>query len=356
MHAEPPTRVGGHFAALDAARGGLAIVVVFAHAWQNFISTNTPLFLSLSAKLAVFSFFTLSGYVIALNSQRNVEKHGQFDALSYALGRAFRIIPPLVLIIALTALVELALRLGGMNEAPLARAEYRQDLFLTAKCLATLCATGTLVRDANGPLWSLEAEIQLYVLAGLLMVGRKWALIACAVYLAACFRPIRDGLLTIQPVSYFAFAAGWFAQRMKPTGLLIPVGLAAFVGTLSALSATELSHLNGGLGVNLAFACYAIASAAAIPFLATREAPSLLVRAGGFSYTLYIVHFPLLLAGSFIVYHIAPDLIVPAGVVAVPIVIGIAFLIGEFIERPKEQQLLFNRVLTRNRAETEHPS
>jgi peptidoglycan/LPS O-acetylase OafA/YrhL len=355
--------------------------VVFCHAWQTMIVpapgnaelASGPLAtgIAIGGKFAVFTFFTLSGYVIALSAARNVAKHGTFHVQEFALARGFRILPPLLAVMAATVAIQLVLSASGMASTPtgltLAREEYQVVPLPAIKCFITLCGTGTLVRDVNGPLWSLEAEVQLYVISGLLMwltYNRKHrVLIAAAlvIYLVMCFRPIRDGALTIQPASFAAFGCGWAMQRLagvistRVLALVTVAGTAAAAVFLGFASHEELLHMNGGVAPSAALIAFSIASASAIQLIAGRKTARWAVGTGAFSYTLYIFHFPLLLAASFVLFHRAPGLMltheVTVAIVAGCAVIAACALFGRLLEQPKAQQRFVmervNRVLPR---------
>lgn len=204
------------------------------------------------------------------------------------------------------------------------------------------------MRDVNGPLWSLELELQFYVGSGLLVWlvdSKRFRLVAGAVlliFLALCFRPHRDGALTLQPVSYAAFACGWLMQRWGDwvtASFVLPATLIAFVawGVLLAVTPREeLSHISGGWLISVAFRCYAMAAAGMVKPVGGRSVPRWAARAGGFSYTLYIIHFPLLLFLAFSLYNGAPEIMassaIPVGFAAAFIAIATAAVVGFVVE------------------------
>ena len=76
-----------------------------AHSWQTFISplgsneTVWSFVFGISARFAVIWFFCLSGYVMALSVKKNISRFGEFSGVEYFLARAFRILPPLTVVV-----------------------------------------------------------------------------------------------------------------------------------------------------------------------------------------------------------------------------------------------------------------
>ena len=208
---------------LDSIRGILAVVVCIAHAWQIFllpldgnIATWENLF-PVAARLAVIWFFCISGYVIALSVKRNIIRFGEFNGIEYFLSRTFRIMPPLIAVsILIYFLAEIAI-IFGVDQLPhdvsSARSIYLVDIKTQILAIKTFCADGNLSGGLNGPLWSLQYEIQLYVLIGLVSLfnRRNWfirlfALGAIFVYFNFAFS-LRSlgGALTLQYLWYLFF-------------------------------------------------------------------------------------------------------------------------------------------------------
>ena len=138
---------------LDSLRGVLSLVVVIAHSWQVFIhplDRNDSLLLyifSLSARFSVLAFFCLSGFVIALSIDQNRSRHGSFRISDYFLARVFRIVPPLLVVFAITFLMQLILmRVGAeiVGSTTAARQIFVTDVSDQFKALRTLCIKGDL--------------------------------------------------------------------------------------------------------------------------------------------------------------------------------------------------------------------
>ena len=359
---------------LDSLRGVLAVIVVSAHAWQIFgqpVATGDAAWvatlLSLAARVAVLTFFTLSGYVVAASVAANVASHGSFRADQFALSRSFRIVVPLVAVILMTAVLEVLLRWAEATASVslgAARQVFRNDPMGQLRSLYTLCIRGELTGAwLNGPLWSLTYEIRLYVIAGLLAVilcgpgwiGRVAAAVLLSVYLAAIrFDPFGPGI-DLQKASFAAFLCGAVASRFRnaPTGVLLATAGLALLTAVIRLSGVQ-GDVTEGLDkdplVLAAQVAASIAFATAVVIIGRGPSWKVLQGAGNYSYTLYIGHFPLLLAGYFCCVRYAPGMLAP-GYAAITAV-GAFFVVwmilaraGLWLERPRQQREAFVWVL-----------
>jgi peptidoglycan/LPS O-acetylase OafA/YrhL len=359
---------------LDSLRGILAVIVVSAHAWQIFgvpaglegagwIATVT----GLAARVSVLAFFTLSGYVIAASVAANVAAHGSFRADQFALARAFRISVPLVAVILMTVVLEAMLRALDATTATApeaARKTFRTDPLGQLRALYTLCVRGELTGAwLNGPLWSLTYEIRLYVVSGLLAVvlcgsgwiGRAAAGILLYVYLSAI--DAFGSAVDLQKVSFAAFLCGAIAYRFRqaPTRYLLGVAMLALTAAAARLLAVRGSVVEGLDKDPLVLAAQVaafIAFAIAVVLIGRGPAWRVLQGAGSYSYTLYIGHFPLLLAAYFACENFARGLLGLAVVVFTAIA---AFFLtwmilaraGLWLEGPHQQREASEAVLHR---------
>jgi peptidoglycan/LPS O-acetylase OafA/YrhL len=289
------------------------------------------------------------------------------------MSRIFRILPPLLFALALVVFLEIILDAAGMSAAP-AGLQFSREVFdLQAKeplvCVFTLCGGGSLIGGVNAPLWTLKGEIQLYVIVGLSMMTlhatprrRMLLRLVLLAYLMGALWPMRDGHLSFQPVSYISFASGWIAQRFEHN---LPTRNAIYFAILSLIAAAGIFSMHGleqtltGLSSDgtllLAQIFYAIASAFVIRLLAKMRGPVWISRSGRFSYTLYIIHYPVLLSFSFVFYTL---ITVPVdgplwstAVVAGALTILLAWMMSKWVERPAAQRRAFIGWLrgTRNR-------
>lgn len=228
---------------MDVARGLAALLVFGAHISQVLFSRFTlpgsqlEILSGRAGQLAVAVFFLLSGHLITKSIFKNVERNGVFDAGDYMAARITRIYPPLIGAIAVCVAVwGLVHGLGLPGE--------RVALHPGEIARALTMQDGML--DINGPLWSLFVEFRLYIVA--LAVAAWWR-----------------GTRLIQVIS--TILALWAVLALKPQGWYC---LLWGLGSLTAALKLRVPHERV-------------------------RWPRLLIASGNVSYSLYILHFPLLL-------------------------------------------------------------
>ncbi|MEJ0024530.1 MAG: acyltransferase [Rhizomicrobium sp.] len=261
----------GSYQDLDPhAKGTVAAVLIFA----------TMRF----GKHGVLIFFVLSGYLVGgLATKRFLE--GRFDPRGYALDRAARIFVPLIPAIALCSVLQIWLGIPIRFQDPVS---------------AMLgLPTGALLSDV--PLWSLRYEMWFYVFHGavlsLLLPSRGVRIIAFGFLMASL---VAFSFLALQylfcwylGVLSFLTNTGLASRRSGFAGAAIALAFltmsqafarSSFLGPMTILGATGFSA-----------GCLLL-----LPQLANRDLSSpRLVRLGGglaaFSYSLYLIHYPVLL-------------------------------------------------------------
>lgn len=230
-------------ASLDVARGMAALLVFGAHISQVFFlrfygeGGQLAAWSGRAGLLALGVFFLLSGHLITKSILANVVRNGRFDGADYMASRISRIYPPLIGSVAVCVTVWGLVHGLGLPGA-------RVSLSLGEIGRALTMQDGML--DINGPLWSLFVEFRLYIVA--LAIAAFWR-----------------GSRLLQVIS--AILAVWAVMALKaqPAWCLI-WGLGALTAVL------RLRIPDGGL-----------------------RWPRALIAAGNLSYSLYILHFPLLL-------------------------------------------------------------
>ena len=270
---------------LDTVRLCLALLVVAAHANYIFI---TPLGYTASfpitewmARYAVLGFFVLSGLVIGRSL-----RHRRDGFVPFLIRRIGRIYPPLILSFVLLIAIDHALRAAGIPTralpgAGLMTSSYSYDPRSAALCLATFGFRGWLSSEANGALWSLVIEMRCYVVAGLLA--------------QVAFSRSKAGKI------------GWSAALSGAVGLL------ARDPRLDPLIAICYAAFAFGLLLNLAV---------------KRIPPVLPAVSLDISYSLYIVHAPVMLGLFFASYQPAfPSLVGALALSGAAILAGLALSI-----------------------------
>src|SRR6266571_2809022 len=292
--AADPTRVVG----LDGIRGLAALFVVVHHCWlmtfHGYPRNTGPFWLGwlLYGHFAVVVFITLSGFSLAISPARKGWQLG--GKARFAQRRAWRILPPYW-----AALVFSLIIAWGLQVAQPAS---------TLPNGKSVVVYGLLVQDIfgapvpNGAFWSIAVEAQLYlVFPILLVILRRFG---AAAVLAAVTVPVAAiGLLGPQ--------LSIVDKLMRLTPQFAPLFA---IGLLAAVATRRPAPLVWPLG--------------------TRPVRSL----GTFSYSLYLVHAPIVvaLARKFVGPHVPPGL--PAFwvtlAIAVPLSVGFASLLATFFEIP----------------------
>jgi peptidoglycan/LPS O-acetylase OafA/YrhL len=250
---------------LDTVHLILASIVAVGHSIEVFaipfgLLPSMDLF-AWTSEFAVLASFAISGLVIG-RSLIASSKKGDWLFLTFMKRRFRRIYPPLSFSVALTAGAALVLRQFGLDhytgialEPARVSFSYLDNWYEIAKSLATFGFRGDLSASSNGPLWSLVLEMRAYVIAGLvaqaIAARTKWVIAASVISV-----PI----------------------MLRARGAQLP----------------DLYHF-------ACFGCFAFGIAMSFfPLQFPRFVP---VVAVDFSYSLYILHFPIMLFIFFVAFQ-----------------------------------------------------
>jgi peptidoglycan/LPS O-acetylase OafA/YrhL len=303
-----------HQRKFDVLRGTAAIVVLLSHAVTTFIEPFLgpahPLVRvsDALARHAVLIFFLLSGYLITRSILANIRRHRTFDAVDYLAARVARIYPPLIGAICVAIGVWTVIHFFGLpGSYPYGRPgdlfTVRETFDLSVKDVASALVMQNGMLGADGPLWTLYFEFHLYLIAmfaTLAVAGHRllWPYLAAAAAILAYYAA-RD-------TAFLPFAIVWcmgsiYALRPRDIGRWTRLPTLAAAAALVACGlflpkawAVDYPDIWVGYLVQLA-ACLVYAR---VVFLDNRFgafAPAILARTAAFSYSLYVIHFPLLL-------------------------------------------------------------
>jgi peptidoglycan/LPS O-acetylase OafA/YrhL len=285
-------------AQLGTLRLVLAIAVFAAHFVQIFLTSNNAApfvskFTGACAWYAVLGFFLISGRVIGASIIAKAQQNPDRLFLHFFARRIGRIYPPLVASVAITFLLGVAIDAAGKSvyvgfaSLP-ARETYLYTLTQTWRSLFSFGLWDKGMSATNGPLWSLVLELRAYVIVGLAaqaIVARSSTMRLCAGLAFAIVAWILwVGTDHVDVIYYLAFAMGL---------------------------TTSLFHITLP---NLRF----------VPHIKTE-----------FSYSLYIMHFPIMLAAFFIGYNaIDPgkSTLIAAALIGAALAFGISYISGCFLE------------------------
>ena len=316
------------FINLNMVRALSGFVVVFSHFFQLFVmpvegrSFGINLALA-SSEYAVLTFFTLSGFLIALSINRNILSHGYFAWKEYFISRVARIYPALIASVFLCLFLYGILRLLGMvgpdslnrvsDVYPASRSEFTMSKFeiLSTLIQAYSFGPGGYIGgyiNANGPLWSLSYEVGFYLAAGLLMTvisGREIARFLSAI----CFVGLVLGSIQFEKFLFFHYGTIWalgvglffVLERMnRPRNQTSFLTKGDWVLSLLFLLLTITNILFSLTGIEGSFIENYASSflITALLFGLTRLRSSIssgLAQMADSTYTLYLFHFPMML-------------------------------------------------------------
>ena len=299
---------------LDALRGMAALVVFYGHSWLGLAGPpsggGSPWYLYLAGfgRQAVMVFFALSGFLVGGGALRRI-RNGKFAWPDYVLQRMTRLyvvlIPALLLGLFWDRLGAAIAGVGGIygghfpsfvNWNIPQRLGWRIGIgnlfFLESRWFRTF--------GSNSVLWSLVCEFWYYLLFPCLVLAvRERQLSRRVLYLAASAVAIylggRDVLYDFP--AWLAGVAVYLAPKPgRRRSWLVPAGIGGLIGA-SCLSSSVSSALNVYLADYLA----AFGAAACLYAFVHHPPPAprriFAAAAGHFasiSYTLYLVHLPLL--------------------------------------------------------------
>ena len=134
------------YAHIDALRAIAVLIVVVSHSGLGFIVPGST---------GVTIFFTISGFIITTLLMKERKDSGQFRIGRFYLKRAFKIMPPFLLIITLPTLAYALF-------APVKWSEFLAQIFFVFN-FYYMHGLGQGVLPGSGPVWSLAIEEQFYI-------------------------------------------------------------------------------------------------------------------------------------------------------------------------------------------------
>lgn len=349
-----PDAGGMRLHSLDALRGICAVIVVLHHLalvspgmieWIDRLLLPMPL---VAGQSAVSIFFVLSGFVLFLTFTE--KDNGQ--VAPFIVKRLGRLYPPVVASVGLSLVLLIFVQPTPVAElSPWFARFWAGPVDPGQIARHVLLADGTL--RYNPPLWSLAVELRFSLLFPLLaIVLLKWrraGLIACVVAgivlrVIAARMPagmVFNPIFTLQYLPAFAIGAAMVLDRDK---------LAAFVARLNGQTRWSL------LIASIVLVTVPPTRLGGIPTLAGASVLTALVAFdrrisqalntgpllffGRISFSLYLVHFPIVFAMTHAFHGIVPLALILATAFAVSV--GVATVFFVLVERPS---MHFGRML-----------
>lgn len=297
---------------LQGCRFLAALLVVMFHAAsvaaldKYFAARTLEPWFRFGGGVGVEFFFVLSGFII---TEAHRLDFGRPERLKrYALRRAFRIYPAYWLVFLLMAGTLAVMGGGNILALPAGVTGWLASLSLWPQDPAVVGGTGSPVLAVA---WSLQYEMMFYVAVGCAIAGRRWVVTAVAALL--CWAWVCRELDVSWPLAFvrpwllalFAFgAAASVVARQWPIAHPLPwvwafgAGWCAFVVYAIGASWSIWPSIGAVQGMLL----HGLLCAGLIVGLVKAERHAALVcpgwfnAAGGMSYALYLVHFPIVSA------------------------------------------------------------
>lgn len=304
----------------DLMRGVAALLVLLSHANQIFIRRLLPnqelifTLISTLARHSVLVFFLLSGFLITNSIISNIKRNQYFDIKSYLAARITRIYPPLIgsiIVVFICWLIIYSFDLPGKFNYGIASDTFvmREKFVFTFKDIYLVLTMQNGMLQANGPLWSLYLECIIYITAMFcgLAITTKSKLLKCvwlcfAVYL--CFYGFK-----INANFGFFFLVWIIGSLLSFYGSLrgvTPLEKSSFLFNMCIVWLVILGLINWRflvvtkedssihLVAQFSF-CILYAHLIFVSPAFNRFNSKFFAATGDYSYSLYIVHFPLLL-------------------------------------------------------------
>lgn len=329
---------------LDLVRGGAALAVLIGHAGQNGLLGRWPLDDTFQHS-AVVVFFVLSGLMIQQSASR-----GGMTLIAFAKARAARILPVTIFAMAFSvgmfAYLSRLVPIASLSPDPLALSPatiVMPLLFLSERL-------GGIEPVLNPPFWSLCYEVWFYILFGIWTFMRGWrSVVAITLAVALADAPVLL-LLPTWLLGTWVGSRGAHARMNRPALVLI-LALAGFAFSSWTGAQHRLLMIAEALGFDLRcvrFSSYFVTDTVAgvcvaLAFVALRAIPADPVRLtaparwlAGISFTLYLTHWPLLVA---IHVMVQPHSAIFSGILALVAPIGFAALLAPLLEHKLPQAL-----------------
>ncbi|MFG1606772.1 acyltransferase family protein [Actinoplanes sp. NPDC049265] len=370
-----PSAPTGRVAGLDGLRGLCALYVLLFHCWaytfKGFPKSTGPAWLDWLGlgRLAVVFFLVLSGFSLAVGPARNGWRLGGLGR--FARRRAWRILPAYWAALAFSLVITLTVVRMPHSGPPNGKSVVVFGLLLQ-----------DLVRapTPNGAFWSISVEALLYLtFPALLLIIRRAGV--TAMLFTATIPVVLAGLI-FAPAGAAAryltwqllpvFAAGVAAAAILPASSTVRRAAWPAMTMAVALPVAALIVLEGGgwvvahyfwvdLAVTPALALLVVTLATGRPAPLVRLLSSRpLARLGSFSYSLYLIHLPIVVAFSLTV--VAPRL--GHGLAAFAVTTAVtgsvslvtAWLFAKLFEFPFQRRRSITALLKRTPLSTSGPS
>jgi peptidoglycan/LPS O-acetylase OafA/YrhL len=370
---------------MNALRGVSAMVVACVHGFQVFVlpyyglDSPSHVLTSLLATHAVTMFFIVSGFMICVSTLRHRNADGSFESRKFAEARILRIYPPLIAAIIITVLVYLIIQVLGLH----GRESFRLggELFVARERAtlewSALPSTIFLLYGAvpgapppinmDGPLWTLGYEWWFYIL--IFLSARLWngwsfstllPLAAVGVMLLYARNTLFLWFFLIWLSGYwlgYLYIKGQLCTDkfwLRTAALAVSALIVMFVmgrehlvnDLLNPFDTPSAQRMMVIVGVFLTLAVSVLIRCATGLGLWIPKSISGLAR---FSYTLYVIHYPLLLLSFSLLHPLLHNRGWMISLIAVAVVLAPITYIASKLALIVENRKLLSRLESRQR-------
>lgn len=356
---------------LDGLRGLAALYVVLFHCWlytfPGYPDSSAPRWLDglMFGRLAVVFFLVLSGFSLGISPAR----HGwrSEGVARFLRRRAWRILPPYWAALAMSLVVSLYVIPASHFGPPTG---------------ASVVVYGLVAQDVfnaptpNGAFWSIGVEAELYLLFPLLLFVRRRSnaalLVACATLPVVVLGLLAPGANPVEGANQLApHLAPVFVAGVAGAGIVVASDRVRRLpwGWFAALAAVPVAVLVIVRGLVWTVDHYFWVDLAVVPAMTMLLAsvatgrPAVLVRLltarpvqslGGFSYSLYLIHLPIVMT---VIRRVAPHFVSPGLptfwftlAVALPVSVLGAWLFSKVFELPFKRNRSWKSLVARGRS------
>ncbi|MFG2370964.1 acyltransferase family protein [Streptomyces sp. NPDC048504] len=361
---------------LDGLRGLAALYVVLFHCWlyafPGYPDSSAPRVLDvlMFGRIAVVFFLVLSGFSLAISPARHGWRSG--GVAQFLRRRAWRILPPYWAALAMSLVISLFVVPASHYGPP-----DRSSILVYGLVLQDVFFAPT----PNGAFWSIGVEAELYLLFPLiLLVRRRFG--AAAVVACVTLPVIVRGLMA--PGANPVEGDNWLAPHLAPVFVAGVVGAGIVVAServrrlpwgwfavLAALPVLALCFVQGSVWTVRHYFWIDLAVAPAMTMLIAAVAtgqPAFLVRLlttrplqrlGDFSYSLYLIHLPIVLV---VIRRVAPHFVAPGLhtfcftlLVGLPVSVLTAWCFSQIFELPFKRNRSWKSLMVQSRPSTTVP-
>jgi peptidoglycan/LPS O-acetylase OafA/YrhL len=366
---------------LNFLRGSAALLVLIAHVQQILISPtwyphkelNVDLYLVAYRHLGgfgVMAFFVLSGFLIYLSIANNIYSTStrKFNIKKYMYSRLMRLYPPLIVSTILCFFIYIIIELLGLSVA--AEFSTGHELYIARKdisinwidTIGSLFFLNTIIPEIkspsiNGPLWSLAHEFWYYIVAAFIIASYKSKLFIIPLFITCCF--LYFNVNEFWFYGLFVWFSGFYAafvyrnkENVVVTYFNVFILVIFFCVWMSMFYYSPESYFCNNrqkffFGLTLsALLPVLIDSRAFLEKLNHFKFYKLVASVSPYAYTLYLIHFPLLLLTFVILNRFVGNnifLVMITSLIASVFILKLASVYGPLIENKNQLTLAIKK-------------